>query len=61
MFILKLEVKKKKKMLMKLAAIAGGAGVVGYMYLKKHPEKIAMMKSAAKDASRTIYNKLDDE
>ena len=50
-----------KKMLMKSAAIAGGAGVVGYMYLKKHPEKIAMMKSAAKDASRTIYNKLDDE
>ncbi|MCI8460252.1 MAG: hypothetical protein HFE81_02535 [Bacilli bacterium] len=50
-----------KKMLMKIAALAGGAGVVGYMYFKKHPEKIEMMKCAAKDASRTIYNKLDEE
>lgn len=49
------------KMLMKMAALAGGVGVVGYMYLKKHPEKIEMMKSACKDASRTIYNKLDEE
>lgn len=48
-------------MLMKMAALAGGAGVVGYMYLKKHPEKIALMKCACKDASRVIYNKLDDE
>ena len=46
---------------MKLAAIAGGAGVVGYMYFKKHPEKIDMMKQAAKDASRSIYNQLDEE
>ncbi len=49
------------KKIIKMAAVASGAGVVGYMYLKKHPEKVAKMKSAAKDASRAIYNKLDGE
>lgn len=49
------------KMLMKMAAVMGGAGVVGYMYLKKHPEKVQMMKCAAKDASRALYNKLEEE
>lgn len=49
------------KNLIKMAAIASGAGVVGYMYLKKHPEKVEMMKNAAKDASKMIYNKLDEE
>jgi len=50
-----------KKTLLKTAALVGGASAVGYMYLKKHPEKVAKMKSAFKDASRMVYNKMDNE
>lgn len=49
------------KMLMKMAAIIGGMGAVGYMYMKMHPEKVEMMKEACKDASKMIYNKLEEE
>lgn len=49
------------KMLMKMAAVIGGMGAIGYMYFKKHPEKVEMMKSACKDASKMIYNKLEEE
>ena len=48
-------------MSMKMMAIIAGMGMIGYMYLKKHPEKMQMMKEAGKEASRMMYNKLDDE
>jgi len=49
------------KMLIKMAAIVGGAGAVGYMYLKKHPEKIEQMKMMLLDASQMVANNLDEE
>lgn len=44
-----------------MAAFVGSVGAIGYMYLKKHPEKVEMMKCACRDASKMIYNKLDEE
>ena len=49
------------KMMSKMMALMAGVSVMGYMYLKKHPEKIQMMKEMGKEASRAMYNKLDDE
>ena len=49
------------KMLMKMAAIVGGAGAVGYMYFKKHPEKVAQMKMMLQDVSQLVSDKLDEE
>ena len=50
-----------KMMSMKMLGIIGGMGVMGYMYLKKHPEKLKMMREMGKEASKMLYNKLDDE
>lgn len=50
-----------KMMSMKMMAIMTSMGVMGYMYFKKHPEKVQMMKELGKEASRMMYNKLDDE
>ena len=50
-----------KMLSMKAMAIMTGMGVMGYMYLKKHPEKVQMMKDLGKEASRVMYNKLDSE
>lgn len=40
-------------------AVVGGMGVAGYMYLKKHPEKMQKMKNLGKDVSKEMYNMLD--
>ena len=37
-----------KIMLLKTGMILGGAGVLGYMYLKKHPEVICNAKQTIK-------------
>ena len=50
-----------KMMSMKAMAIMTGMGVMGYMYFKKHPEKIQMMKELGKEASRKMYNALDTD
>lgn len=50
-----------KMMTMKMVAMMAGMGMFGYMYLKKHPEKVQMMKDMGKEASRMMYNKLDSE
>ncbi len=50
-----------KMMSMKMMALMTGMGVMGYLYFKKHPEKVQMMKEFGKEASRMMYNKLDDE
>ena len=44
-----------------MVMMIGGMGVMGYMYLKKHPEKINKMKKMGRDASRKMYNMLDEE
>lgn len=50
-----------KMMVMKAMALFGGAGIMGYMYLKKHPEKIQMMRDMGKEMSRRMYNMFDYE
>ena len=49
------------KTMMKMMAFLGGGGLLGYMYLKKHPEKLEMMRELGKEASRKMYNKFDTE
>lgn len=49
------------KMMVKLMLLLGGSGLLGMLYLKKHPEKIQMMKDLGKEASRKMYNQLDTE
>ena len=48
-----------KMMLLKTGMIIGGAGVLGYMYLMNHPEKMIMAKKKLRDTSKMIYEKLD--
>ena len=50
-----------KQKSMKVAALLGGVGMMGYMYLKKHPDKIQSMKDIGKEASRKMYNMLDND
>lgn len=42
------------------AAIIGGMGVAGYMYMKRNPEVMHNMKSMAKSAAKKTYEKLDE-
>ena len=49
------------KMMSKMLTLMAGVSVMGYMYLKKHPEKIEMIKEMGKEASKAMYNKLDSE
>ena len=53
-------VKKKTKNKMMWAAILGGMGVAGYMYMKKNPNAIDNMKDVAKDMAKFTYDKLED-
>ncbi len=52
-------------MSMKMMAVMIGMGVLGYMYFQKNPDKLQQMKEMGKDigkeASRKMYNKLDNE
>lgn len=48
---------KKSKMMM---AMMGGLGIMGYMYFKKHPEKMSKMREMMMEANRMMYNKLDN-
>ena len=43
-----------------MAAMMGGMGIFGYMYMKKHPELAQKMKEIAMEANKMMYNKLDD-
>lgn len=49
------------KLMMKMMMILGGGGLLGFLYLKKHPEKVEMMKQLGKEASRKMYNSIDVE
>ena len=42
------------------AAILGGMGVAGYMYMKKNPNAMSNMKEMAKNAAKKTYEKLED-
>lgn len=44
-----------------MMAMIAGMGVMGFMYFKKHPDKISKMKQMGRDASRKMYNMLDEE
>ena len=50
-----------KMMFLETIGIIGGMSILGYMYLKKHPEEKKKMKKNIKEISRTVYNKLDME
>ena len=42
-----------------MAMMMAGMGMIGYMYLKKHPEKMQMMKDMGKDISQMMNDKTD--
>ena len=44
---------------MKLVGGISGIGLMGYWYLKTHPDMIYQMKRAMKETSRMIYNQID--
>ena len=50
-----------KIMLLKTVMILGGGGVLGYMYLKKHPEVICNAKQTIKNTSKKIYDMMECE
>ena len=50
-----------KMMTMKMFALLGGMGMMGYMWLKKHPEKMEKMREMGKDVSRKMYDMFDEE
>ena len=49
------------KMMMKCLMVLGGSGLLGFLYFKKHPEKLEMMKNMGKEASHKMYHKFDTE
>lgn len=51
--------KKTMKNMMK-AAVLGGMGVAGYMYMKKNPDAIDDMKRTVKNIAKSTYEKLED-
>ena len=53
-----MEKKTKNKMIW--AAVLGGMGVAGYMYMKKNPNAMSNMKEMAKNAAKGAYDKLED-
>ena len=50
-----------KIMSMKMMCLMAGIGVLGYMYLKMNPNTMNDMKATIKDASRKVYNMMEDE
>ena len=50
-----------KMMMMECAALIGGATILGYMYMKKNPEKVQKMKNDIKEMSKMVYEKLEAE
>lgn len=48
-------------MWMEAIGFLGGATILAYFYMKKHPEKMKEMKNSIKEMSRMVYNKLDTE
>lgn len=51
---------KGSKKGMILAAILGGMGVAGYMYIKKNPLLMCEMKEMTKEMAKKTYEKLEN-
>ncbi len=51
---------KKTKRNMMVAAMLGGMGVFGYMYMKKNPNAMEDMKSSMKDLAKKTSDALED-
>ena len=49
------------KMMSKVMAAIGSMGVLGYMYMKKHPGAACKMREMGKDVSQKMYNMFDEE
>lgn len=49
------------KMMTKMIAAIGSMGVLGYMYMKKHPDAACKMREIGKDVSQKMYNMFDLE
>ena len=50
-----------KMMLSKMAFIAGGACVVGYLYFKKHPDKLCAITNIGMDAEKKMLDVLEQD
>ena len=48
-----------KMSMMVSMALVGGMGIMGYMYLKKHPEIMNMMMDMKKDAAKNINDMMN--
>lgn len=53
-----MEKSSKKSMIM--AAILGGMGVAGYMYIKRNPLLMCEMKEMTKEMAKKTYDKLEN-
>lgn len=51
---------KKKKIEMASLAVVGTMAIMGYKYMKKHPEVKQNMNNMAKSATKRIYDMLDE-
>ena len=51
----------KKMNKMTWAAILGGMGVAGYMYMMKNPTAMKNMKEMVKGAAKRTYEMMDEE
>ena len=52
--------KKQTMKNMTMAAILGGMGVAGYMYMKKNPSIIHNMRNMTKSAAKKVYETLNE-
>ena len=50
-----------KSMFTKMAFIMGGAGVVGYLYYKKHPDKLKAITNISMDAEKKMLDVLEQD
>ncbi len=48
------------KTMMKTGILIGSMGMLGFMYLKKHPEVIYKTKQTIRDTSKNIYDMMDE-
>lgn len=52
--------RKKTMRNMTIAAMLGGMGVAGYMYMKNNPSIMYNMKHMTKHAAKKVYDTLDE-
>ena len=50
-----------KMMFAKMALIMGGAGVVSYLYFKKHPDKLCAITNIGMDAEKKMLDVLEQD